>query len=366
MFESSTPQPPSPVPPPRPTEQAPAPPPPWQPRRRPWWKRALSVVGVLIFLGSLVMNLYLLLLLSLLVAGDLETSIMTPGRSDQIVAVWRIDGLIGQEQANLAEKFCRKVRADPNIQAVVLRVDSGGGHIAPCDRIYQSLRQLRDSGKKVVVSMGGVAASGGYYVSLPGETIFAEPTTVTGSIGVISFLPVFTGTMDKYGLKMVVVRSKRTQAWKAAPNPFENPADYQLAELQNVLDAMQQTFEDAVRAGRAGKLKVTEARREYVGADGKKFTVDEVEPFNGKIFLAERAGALGLVDKVGYLQDAIAQAGRLAGLTKPKVVVYSRRKSFLEGMLTHVGLGPRGWPVELKMPAEVQSPKIMMVWQVGR
>lgn len=368
MSESSTLSPQSPDASQAPPVQAPPPPPGGgqSPRRRPWWKRLLFTAGVLLFLASVVANLYLLFLLSLFMGAELETSVLRPGRSDQVVAVWRIDGMIGDRQADMVRKFCRKVRTDPNVKAVVIRVESGGGAIAPCDQIYQSLKQLRESGKKLVVSMGGVAASGGYYVSLPGEAIYAEPTTLTGSIGVIMAFPVVKGTMDKYGVRMVVIRSKKTEAWKAAPNWVEEPADYQLAEVRKILDKMQEQFESVVRAERGNKLKLTKGLRTYTGADGSKFTVEETEPFNGKVFLADGAKTLGLVDSVGYLQDAILEAQQSAGLSNPKVVAYARRESLFEGMLGLVGVRRPGFTLDLRMLEEIRTPRIMMVWQLGQ
>ena len=367
MSESSIPSPGGPGSPQAAPPQAPPPPPPWwvpPKRRRSWARRLLVGVVVVVFVASLVMNLYLLFLLSLFIDRGLDTTVVKPGRSDEVVAVWEINGLILQQQAALMEEFCRQVRADPKVRAVVLRVNSGGGMVSPCDQMYQMLKDLKTSGKKVVVSMGGVAASGGYYVSLPGDTIYAEPTTITGSIGVLMVLPVFKGTMDKYGLKMLVVRSKRTEAWKAAPNPFEEPAGYQIDGVRRTLDAMQEQFESVVRDERGDKLTVKEAVKTYTGADGKEFTVEEAEPFNGKEFLAEEARQLGLVDQVGYLRDAISEAGRIAGLSNPKVVRYTRRKGMLEGMLTHVGLGRSVLPVNLRLLEEIATPRVLMVWRI--
>jgi protease-4 len=330
-------------------------------QRRPWWRRLLLSVGVLIFLGSVVMNMYLLFMLSLFMEGPLETTVVKPGQRDQVVAVWDVSGTIGQKQAELVGRFCREVQGDPHVKAVVLRVDSPGGAISPCDRIYKSLKDLKSSGKTLVVSMGGVAASGGYYVSAAADEIYAEPTTITGSIGVLGIWPILKGTMEKLGVKMVIVRSTNTKAWKAAPSYFEDPAGYQMDEIQKTIDAAQGRFESVVKAERLGKLAdLTPVRKDYTGPDGKKFTVLETEPFNGKIFLADRAKELGLVDQVGYLDDAVDAAGRLARLAKPKVVRYAKRKSIFEGL----GLGAGIRSVNVELLDEIQTPRLMMVWKV--
>ena len=348
---------------------APAKPPPPRPpprprpaRRRPWWRRLLFTIWVLIFIGSLVANAYLALLFSLFLERPFETTVLKPGRPDQIVAVWDVTGLIDQGQADVFDAFYRKIRDDPNVKAVVLRVNSGGGYIAPCDQIYSALIQLRDRGKKLVVSMGGGAASGGYYISVPADEIYAEPGTVTGSIGVMSVLPVIKGTLEKYGAKAVVLRSTKTKAWKAAPNWFEEPADHHVAAFQKTLDVWQARFESVVQAERKGKLPqpLVAVKKTYTGGDGKEFTVEETEPFNGKVYLTDEAIRLGLVDTVGYLADAISRAESLAALSQPKVVRYARRKSMWE----RFGFPSTPMGLDVKGLEQLQTPRLMMVWRV--
>lgn len=356
----------SPVPPSRPPVPAP---PPYaraeRPRRGSFWRRVLLALGVLVFVSSLMLNLGLMVALASLAVTGMETAVVRPGEANQVVAVYEAVGMLDGEQAHAAEMFCRAVRHDKNVRAVVLRVDSPGGGISACDQIYEAVKGLREDGKKtLVVSMGGVAASGGYYISAPAQTIFAEPTTITGSIGVLANWPVLKGTLDKLGMKWMVVRSSHTKAWKAAPNVFEEPADHQVAELQGILDDLQTRFEDVVRKQRGGRLKVKPMPgRKYKDADGVEFTVDEVEPFNGRVFLADRAVELGLVDKVGYLKDAIDEAEQLARLSRPKVVVYSRRK----GLFEKIGFGqPAGLSINPDILDQAQTPRLLMVWKVGQ
>jgi ClpP class serine protease len=114
-----------------------------------------------------------------------------------------------------------------------------------------------------------------------------------------------------------------------------------------------------VRARREGKLKTSQGEKTYTGADGKKFTVQETEPFNGRTFLAQEAKDLGLVDEIGYLEDAVAKAGQLARLPEPRVVQYQRRKSLLESLI-----GARaGAALDLRLLDEVRSVRFLMVWE---
>ena len=351
---------PPPAPSPVPVVQVPwaAPPP-----RRSFFKRMLlSFVG-LMFLGSILLNIWLLILgVALLGKGRMDTTVIRKGKSDQVVAVVQLAGAIGNRQVREIEVFCRTAGADENVKAVVLRVDSPGGSASASDRIYRMLKDLKEkNGKTLVVSMGGVAASGAYYVSAPADEIYAEPTTVTGSIGAVAVLPGLKGTLEKIGLKIVLIRSTKAQAWKAAPSMLEEPAGYQLAELQKLIDAIHDRFETIVRNERGSRIKATTSVNPYVGAGGEKFSVKETEPYNGRVYLADRALEIGLVDGIGYEADAITAAAKLASLAEPKVVLYKMRKSFRQ----ELGLMKQSPVVNLELLEEIQTPRLMLMWKVG-
>jgi protease-4 len=295
-----------------------------------------------------------------LTSDGLEVTVLQPGRDDQVVAVYEVFGMINSKQTGRFRVFRDSVSDDPNVKAVVLRVASPGGGISACDGIHKMLTDLKSDGKKIVVSMGAVAASGGYYISAPSDAIYAEPTTVTGSIGVLSGWVVIKGTLEKYGAKAVIVRSTKTRAWKATMNPFEDPADYQIESIRKLLDVMQERFEKVVCDGRGKKLKTITAEKTYTDAKGKKFTITETLPFNGNIFTAAEALDLGLIDNVGYLDDAIDQAASLAGLSDPKVLKYTMCKGLLEQLA-----GAKAGPIiDPNVIDEIQTPKLMMIWKI--
>jgi len=206
--------------------------------------------------------------------------------------------------------------------------------------------------------MGSVAASGGYYVSAPADAIYAEPTTITGSIGVLADVFVIKGTMEKIGVDVKIVRSTQAKDWKAAPNPFEEPTAPQMAELQKTIDQLHERFQGIVEAERGGKIKTTKVTLPGEGPDGNGRT--DVSPYNGKIYLAEAAKEIGLIDGIGYFDDVIDATARLAKLDEPKVVIYRVHRSPLAelGRLQAPAISP-------KLLDEVQVPKLMMVWKVG-
>jgi protease-4 len=345
----------APYPPPAYVQQAPAP-------RQPSaiWK-IIRGMFVLAFLGSVVMNAYLLVLLAVQMDRGLSQSVLRSGESDQVIAVYDIVGTIDGEQANAFARFAREVGQDDDVQAVVIRVDSGGGGVGASDVIHHRVQQLVDRKKAVVVSMGSMAASGGYYVSAAADEIYAEPTTVTGSIGVIMMWFVVKDTLDKIGFDPVVLKSTNAKAWKDELTLLKRPDQRQLRHLQGVLDSMQEKFEQVVEAGREGRLK-TRTREITLGDGDQARPFTETEPFNGKIYLAEEAVELGLVDQIGYEDDAIERAGQLATLGNPKVVRY-RPKEGLFGALMQTR-SPGLLSMDRKTLEDLQSPRLMMIWRV--
>ena len=237
---------------------SPPPPPPYYwpypSQRRPFWKRMVRGLAILTLLILVIGGISSIIQLKLggMAGGGMETEVVNSGADDQVIAVYEVVGVINDRQADNLQTFCRQVCDDSSVKAVVLRVNSPGGGVSSCDRMHNMLLDLRDCGKKLVVSMGSVAASGGYYISAPAEAIYAEPTTITGSIGVLSTWVGIKGTLEKIGAKAVIVRSSKTLAWKAAPNQFEDPAEYQIESLQKMLDSMQERFE-MICARRAGR-----------------------------------------------------------------------------------------------------------------
>jgi protease-4 len=329
------------------------------PRRRSLIGRLMRGLFVLIFLVSILLNVYLALLLAVSLQPPLEAKTLEEGAADQVVAVYAVEGMIGDKAAALFDTFYRLVRDDDNIRAVVVRVNSTGGAAAASDRIHHMVQSIRQNLKRpVVVSMGGYALSGGYYIAAGADEIYAEPNTLTGSIGVIAIWPVIKDFTEKHGLQVVTIRSTPAQRWKAKEyNPFESPEPRIRRQIQGALDYVHARFEQVVRDGRGKKLQTKEAQVTVNGEDGKETTYTETEPLNGRSYVAGRAEELGLIDKVGYLHDAAAGAAKLAGLTKPKVVQYAERKGLMERMFGH-----RTSLIDAKVIDRLTAPRIMLLW----
>jgi protease-4 len=201
-------------------------------------------------------------------------------------------------QLRLAEK-------DREIKAVLLKIDSPGGTVTASDILYNEIAAFKKrSGAKVVVAMMGMAASGGYYLSLPADFILAHPTTVTGSIGVIFFRPKLTGLMGKIGVDVAINKSGEN---KDMGSPFRQATPEEEKILQELTDQLGQRFLNLVASHRKLDQKI------------------RTEISTGRVYLADEALKLGLVDKVGYLEEAVLEAKKLAGLPDDaRIVVYRR------------------------------------------
>jgi protease-4 len=199
----------------------------------------------------------------------------------------------------------RRAEKDKKIRALLLKIDSPGGSVIASDIVYNEILAFkRRTGAKVVVAMMGVAASGGYYISLPADAIVAHPATITGSIGVIFFRPKVTGLMGKIGVGVEVNKSGKN---KDIGSPFRQTTAEEEMILQNLTDKLGQRFLDLLTEHRSINQH------------------NLIEISTARVFLADEALTLGLVDKIGYLEDAVREAKMLAGLPEDaKIVVYRR------------------------------------------
>jgi len=240
------------------------------------------------------------------------------------VAVVEVEGLIGAGtdrglDTDAVIRTLGEYRDDPAIRAVVLRINSPGGVVAPTQEIFTAVRRLREAKKPVVASLGSVAASGGYYVAVAADRIYASPGTLTGSIGVVMQLANVEGLLRKVGVEYVVVKAG---AYKDVGN-FARPMTAEERRiLQALLDDVYDQFIAAV-------------------ADGRGLEAKDVRGFaEGRIYSGRQAQGLKMVDDLGGLEDAIEAAAKLAGLPpKPKVVYPRRRFSLRDLLRSELGLG---------------------------
>ena len=219
------------------------------------------------------------------------------------VAVLPITGVIADPDATIDQ--LKKFAKDGSVKAIVLRINSPGGGVGPSQEIYAEVRKLKDK-KPVVASMGAVAASGGYYIACGSRKIYANPGTITGSIGVIMQFVNVKDLIEKIGVKGFVVKSG---ALKDAGSPLRDMTPEERLYLQSVIDNVHGQFVHAV-------------------AEGRRLDVEAVRQIaDGRVFTGEQAKALGLVDVLGGQEDAVAEAGRMAKIEgEPRVVLPPKKK----------------------------------------
>jgi len=254
---------------------------------------------VIIGLAFLVVNLAI-------TGGDRLTLSPLTGRVGLVEIVGEID-----DPESVVDQLDRMQR-DTSIRAVVLRLDSPGGGVAASQEIYESVKKLRDEGKKpVIASMGGVAASGAYYVACAADSIVANAGTLTGSIGVIMTFPNTEDLFRKVGIRFETIK---TGKYKDIGTMWRPMTDEERKLLQDVLSNVYDQFVDAI-------------------VEGRGLAREDILPYaDGRIFSGDQALEYGFVDRLGDLDDSIRLAGEMAGITGQPVVVRKERRhvSFLD------------------------------------
>ena len=216
-------------------------------------------------------------------------------------------GLLSREKNAVSRVFERLEKAgrDPLIKAVILRLDTPGGEVTASDIIYHEILRFKErTGKPVVGLMMAVAASGGYYIASACDVIMAHPSTLTGSIGVISVFPSLESLMGKVGVKVNIIKSGPA---KDSGSPFRDMTDDERALFQGIIDEYYESFLGVVARNRKDRIPADELRRI---ADGRVYT-------------AQQALRLGLIDDVGYFDDAFGKALALSNLKSARLVSYT-------------------------------------------
>ncbi len=227
----------------------------------------------------------------------------------------------------------KKAEKDKQIKAVLFKINSPGGTITASDILYHEISDFKERTKaKLIVSMMDIATSGAYYISLPADRIMAHPTTVTGSIGVIFLQPKVKGLMDKIGFGVEV---KKTGRNKDMGSPFREGTQEEQQLLQNMADDFGRRFISLVQTHRKSDQQVL------------------AEISTARVFLADDALKLGLVDKIGYLSDAVKEAKKLAGLEDAKLVTYRRTEFPEDNVYNTAGIEadePNTSPIHIEIP----------------
>lgn len=232
--------------------------------------------------------------------------VMTPElqflASPNRIGVLEVRGMIDNVQDSL--KALKEFRQDDNVRAIVVRIDSPGGGIGASQELHREIWRTREE-KPVVASLGGIAASGGYYIAAAANRVIANPGTITGSIGVISYFPNLRELFDKIGFSAVIIKSGQ---FKDTGNPGREMTEEEKALLQTTMDqAHAQFIRDVARGRSLPEAKVSEIA-------------------DGRIIMGETAHQLGLVDELGNFEDAVIASARLGKIEGEPDLLYAKKK----------------------------------------
>lgn len=247
-------------------------------------------------------------------------------------SLWNLLG--GTVGPNRVKEELDKAKKDNRVKAVVLRINSPGGTVSAADMIYHEIALFKEERQvPVVACFMSLAASGGYYVAQAADEIVAHPTTLTGSIGVVAMKLNVKGLMDKVGVDQDTVKSG---PWKDFWSPFKPASEAEKKMMQAIIDDFYQRFVLLVERGR-------------------KLSRNEVKKLaDGRIFTANQAQDLKLVDRLGYVEDALQAARERAGLTAASVVMYHRPDSYR----------PTVYSLATELLGELGAPQFLYLWGV--
>lgn len=267
-----------------------------------------NVLFLVLFGTAAVASLFIVALYLGMVVGDRNVTL------GDAVAVVDVQGELTYDLQKIQE--IEQYRDDDHIKALLLRIDSPGGGVAASQALYHEVRRVREQ-KPVVVAMGSVAASGGYYVACAADSIVAHEGTITGSIGVLAAYLRTEELFHKIGLDVTVIKSGE---YKDVGSPYREMTEKEKTYLGGILDKVYDQFVRAVSMGRG--LSVERVR----------------ELAEGRLYTGEQAVELGLIDRIGTYEDALLMAARMGGISgEPRVVKREPRRAFLERFVGRFG-----------------------------
>jgi protease-4 len=309
----------------------------------------VGTLAVLLLSGCVTINL-------LPMPGPLKEEELS-GSGDAKVLLIELSGLISSqsdgglvEQPNLVSRLkeeLSRASEDPKVSAVVLRINSPGGTVTASDIMHHEIRLFREKRKvPVIASIMDIGASGGYYIAVAADKIVVHPSTVTGSIGVIMLSMNAHGLLEKIGLQARAVTSGPK---KDMGSPFRAMTEEERAIFQSVIDSFYDRFLLVVQEGRPN------------------LTAEQVRKLaDGRIYSGDQAKAFGLVDAIGYLDEAVDLAKKQAGVAEARVVVYRRPGEYRPNIYARFMGGGGGWGAlpnfDVMSLIRGGSPQFMYLW----
>ncbi len=317
------------------------------PKKKSGWRVFWGIFLGLSVLANIVFFLMIIALMAVIVIGQADMiteKVLVRGPRTKKIAVIRVHGLIDSAMARDVVEQIEHARNDSHVKAIILNVDSPGGTISGSDQIHNAVVRYRNEHKRPVVGfMQNLAASGGYYISVATDEIVAEPTTITGSVGVIMGYLVLQDLLEgKLGIEPVIIKSGQRKDW---PSSFHKPSEEEL-----------QYFQEKI-------IDPAFARFKKIVADGRpQLSMEDVTRLaDGSIFSAQEALTEKMIDEIGYFEDVVTKAMELAHLDKAQVVEYTRPFSFANFFSAKTeGI----FKLDKSTIYELSTPDVMYLWSV--
>jgi len=309
---------------------------------RSWAGRIFRSLLTMIFILSIILNIYLIIALS----SRFQESVYQPGNYQQKIALIDLEGMINMDKAQEIRKMLQRAGGDKSVKAVILVVNSGGGEVAPSNMINQYVRDfISSTEKKLYVSIQGVGASGAYWISAAAEKIYAQENTIVGSIGVIYLNLVLEDTLkEKLGITPVVIKSSRSPH-KDQGSMFRQPTEEEITEIRADLDKIHRRFVEVVMKGR----NISEEQVWQLA--------------NGDVFDGDEAVEKKLVDKVGFLEEVIDDLADSLNLENPRVVRYTSPPSLREMLFAYSPLSRQStWDIYQQLEKFTKTSHILALW----
>lgn len=265
-------------------------------------KSTIALIIVLVVLSYVIFG-------SILISWLIRSQPKLPSFSKNLALI-EVEGIIADPRVVVRQ--IKKYSKNPAVAALVLRIDSPGGVVSATQEIYEEIKRAKEREKKIIVSMGSIAASGGYYIATPADIIVANPGSVTGSIGVKMELPILERLFKKIGINFEVIKSKEH---KDIGSPFRQMTPRERALLQDVVNSAYEQFISVIVENR----KLPEA------------TVRSIA--DGRILTGEQAIEFGLVDTLGSLEDALRIAANMVGIKGEPRVMRERKRIRITDLL---------------------------------
>lgn len=301
------------------------------------------------------------------ISPKLEECVLEDNDARNKIAVVEVDGIItshdvdpaGNNMVDVIKAQLNRAKDDRYVKAVILKVDSPGGEVMASDQINKLFTKFqKESHKPVICSMGSLAASGGYYISVPSRWIVADDLTLTASIGVIMEGINYRGLMDKVGIRPDVYKSGLYKDMLSGMRETNEIPAGEHAMVQKLIDDTYQKFKGVVRDGR-------NAAHQLNGNEGKALTPDWEKYADGRVVSGEQAYQIGLVDELGDFDAAVARAEKIAHISNANLVEYRERYD-LSNFLSMFGQSGKAKDIKLDLGVDIpklQAGALYFLWQ---